>query len=141
MATCGPEPRSRGVAHADISPYLDRPHERERTGGDLEMAVVRRHCCDDGRAPRGLSPGGLGLGADRLDASGDAPGPRRIVQRPTAVSPAAGMADVGDIAVIEDDGFIVIPENEFDLRGVPSLLFTPAGTGSYAISRERIDFH
>src|SRR5215216_3267408 len=42
--------------------------------------------------------------------------------------------DVRDVAVIEDDGAIVIPPSKFDLKK-RSLLFTPDGDG-YRITRE-----
>ena len=47
--------------------------------------------------------------------------------------------DVGDIAVIEDDGTIIIPPSKFDLKK-RSLLFTPDGDG-YRISREKVEFN
>ena len=46
--------------------------------------------------------------------------------------------DVGDVAVISDDGSIVLPPNKFDLKK-RSLLFTPDGD-SYRIERGKIDF-
>ena len=46
--------------------------------------------------------------------------------------------DVDDIAVIEDDGTIVVPPNEFNLKK-RSLLFTPDGAG-YRIARADISF-
>jgi hypothetical protein len=47
--------------------------------------------------------------------------------------------DVSDIAVIEDDGTIIIPPSKFDLKK-RSLLFTPDGDG-YRISRANVEFN
>jgi hypothetical protein len=49
-----------------------------------------------------------------------------------------GVADVGDTAVITDNGTIVQPPNSFDLKN-RSLLMTPDGDG-YRITREGIEF-
>jgi hypothetical protein len=46
--------------------------------------------------------------------------------------------DVGDVAVISDDGSIVLPPNKFDLKK-RSLLFTPDGDG-YRIERGKLNF-
>ena len=43
--------------------------------------------------------------------------------------------DVGQIAVIEDDGSIVLPNNPFDLSNTV-LRLTPAGSGAYTITRQ-----
>jgi hypothetical protein len=45
---------------------------------------------------------------------------------------------VGNIAVIEDDGSIVMPANEFDMNK-SSILFTPQGSG-YCVSRNSVGF-
>jgi hypothetical protein len=45
---------------------------------------------------------------------------------------------VGNIAVIEDDGSIVMPANDFDMNK-SSLLFTPEGNG-YRVSRNSVGF-
>jgi hypothetical protein len=54
-------------------------------------------------------------------------------QRTTAVSPAPLADDVGDIAVLQDTGDLVLPQNVYDLRGV-GLRFSPNGSG-YAIAK------
>jgi hypothetical protein len=43
--------------------------------------------------------------------------------------------DVGQIAVIEDDGTIILPNNPFDLTNTV-LHVTPAGLGSYTLTRQ-----
>src|SRR5262249_30475474 len=43
--------------------------------------------------------------------------------------------DVGQIAVIEDDGSIVLPNNPFDLTNTV-LHLAPAGLGSYTLTRQ-----
>ncbi len=45
---------------------------------------------------------------------------------------------VGDIAVIEDDGSIIMPANDFDMNK-SSVLFTPEGDG-YRVSRDSVGF-
>jgi hypothetical protein len=52
--------------------------------------------------------------------------------------PAATVEDRNDIAVIQDNGGIVMPPNKFDL-GNQSLLFTPEGDG-FRITRDNIAF-
>jgi len=49
------------------------------------------------------------------------------------------MSDIAGISVIEDDGTIVIPESQFDLKN-SSILFTPDGDG-YRISRIAEEFN
>jgi hypothetical protein len=46
---------------------------------------------------------------------------------------AALSADIGDIAVIEDDGTLVMPSNPFDLDG-QTILYTPNPAGGYDVS-------
>ncbi len=52
---------------------------------------------------------------------------RRPLSQPEA---ASATADLGDIAVIEDDGTVITEINRFDLAG-KSVRFEPAGSGSY----------
>ena len=52
--------------------------------------------------------------------------------------PAATVEDRNDIAVIQDNGGIVMPPNKFDL-GNQSLLFTPEGDG-FRITRDSVAF-
>lgn len=58
------------------------------------------------------------------------------LSRTNAKSFAPQVQDEGDIAVIEDDGTMIVPPNEFDLKN-RSLVFTPDGD-SYRISRADI---
>lgn len=48
-------------------------------------------------------------------------------------------ADIGDIAVIEDDGRLILPANPFDLDRA-TVLFTPAIEGGYQISLTALSF-
>jgi hypothetical protein len=48
------------------------------------------------------------------------------------------ITNVGDVALIEDDGSIILPPNKFDLKK-RSLLFTPAEDG-YRLTRETMSF-
>ena len=45
---------------------------------------------------------------------------------------APSVYDISDVAVVEDDGGLVIPPNQFDLKG-SAILFTPEG-GGYRVS-------
>jgi hypothetical protein len=56
---------------------------------------------------------------------------RRV--RPLATASPVASADVGEIAVIQDEGDLVTPPNTFDLQGI-GLRFTPRG-GGYDVSR------
>ncbi len=61
--------------------------------------------------------------------------------RTDALASASGSARVeraGDIALIEDDGSILISSNKFDLKK-SSILFTPEGAG-YTITRDSVEF-
>jgi hypothetical protein len=53
---------------------------------------------------------------------------RRLAREGFNLAAAPRVADAGDIAVIEDDGSIVMPPNKFDLKN-RSLLFTPDHQG------------
>jgi hypothetical protein len=53
--------------------------------------------------------------------------------RPLATASPVAAADVGDIAVIQDEGDLVTPANSFDLQGL-GLRFSPRG-GGYDVSR------
>ncbi|HEV8485017.1 MAG TPA: hypothetical protein VGV87_15855 [Blastocatellia bacterium] len=50
----------------------------------------------------------------------------------------ASTEDVGDVAVLDNDGTLVIPPNKFDLKN-RSLLFTP-DSGGYRLSKGKLDF-
>jgi len=51
---------------------------------------------------------------------------------------AAAREDVGDVAVLADDGTLVIAPNKFDLKN-RSLLFTP-DSGGYRLTKGKLDF-
>ncbi len=51
-----------------------------------------------------------------------------------SLSPSRSNADVGEIAVIQDEGDLVLPPNTFDLRS-QGLRFTRNGAGGYNITR------
>jgi len=53
--------------------------------------------------------------------------------RPLATASPVAAVDVGDIAVIQDEGDIITPANNFDLQGL-GLRFAPRG-GGYDVSR------
>jgi hypothetical protein len=79
----------------------------------------------DGGNPRGRAHGAIAL--HRIAEAA------RATARPSAVTPGPHAADVGEIAVLQDTGDLVVPQNTFDLGGV-GLRFTPAGTG-YSVSK------
>jgi len=57
---------------------------------------------------------------------------RRGLIRPLAI--AATSDDVGEIAVVQDQGDVILRPNAFDLRGA-GLRFAPNGSGGYDVSR------
>jgi hypothetical protein len=62
---------------------------------------------------------------------------RQLVTRREALTTAANATqDVGQIAVIEDDGTIVTPKNPFDLTG-STLRLAPVSPGSYLLSQRQ----
>jgi hypothetical protein len=79
----------------------------------------------DGGYPRGRAYGAIAL--HRIAEAA------RATARPAAVTSGPHAADVGDIAVLQDTGELVVPQNTFDLGGV-GLKFSPAGTG-YSVSK------
>ncbi len=64
---------------------------------------------------------------------------RRLAREGFNLKAAAQVTDIGNIAVIEDDGSIVMPPNKFDLKN-KSLLFTPEQSG-YRAERADIAFN
>jgi hypothetical protein len=58
---------------------------------------------------------------------------RRDDQR-TSLSPSRSTADVGDIAVVQDEGDLILPPNTYDLRSL-GLRFTRNGAGGYNVTR------
>ena len=57
----------------------------------------------------------------------------------TAVGEPRAMEDVGEIAVIQDEGDLIAPPNTFDLQGT-GLRYTPRAGGSYDVSRTDASF-
>jgi hypothetical protein len=57
----------------------------------------------------------------------------------TSLSPSRSNADVGEIAVIQDEGDLILPPNMYDLRSL-GLRFTRNGAGGYNITRIGGDF-
>ncbi len=55
-----------------------------------------------------------------------------------SLTPQAKVEDIGEIAVIEDDGSIIVPPNDFDLQK-KALLFTPQDAG-YGVTRISMPF-
>lgn len=55
--------------------------------------------------------------------------------RPALSARSSVTGDIGNIAVIEDDGSIVSPANPFDLAG-QVLKAIPSGAGTYTLSRQ-----
>jgi hypothetical protein len=79
----------------------------------------------DGGSPRGRAYGAIAL--HRIAEAA------RSTARPSAVTTRPEAADVGDIAVLQDTGQLVVPRNTFDLAGV-GLRFAPSG-GGYSLSK------
>ena len=57
---------------------------------------------------------------------------RRIAA--ASVAPAATTADIGQIAVVRDEGDLVLPANPYDLRAI-GVAFTRNGSGGYDVRR------
>jgi hypothetical protein len=76
-----------------------------------------------------------GLGSDVRDPR-DAIWTHRVAARArgAALPAAARDEDVGDVAVLEDDGSLIVSANPFDLAGV-GLRFQPNAAGGYDVSR------
>jgi len=95
---------------------------------------------DAGLSARGRSPKSDGFGHDDRD-------PREflalhLLPRAGPVSARAVSAPAarsGDVAVLADDGSLVVAPNPFDLRGV-GLRFGPSGQGGYDVQRASADF-
>ena len=50
------------------------------------------------------------------------------------LSPSANNADIGEIAVVQDEGDLILPPNSYDLKGL-GLRFTRNGAGGYSVTR------
>ncbi len=57
----------------------------------------------------------------------------------TALEGTGGSADIGDVAVVEDDGTVLAPTNVFDLAG-RAFRFSPAGARGYRVTSSRAVF-
>ncbi len=53
---------------------------------------------------------------------------------PQAAAPGRDAVDIGDIAVVQDEGDLIAPPNSYDLRGL-GLRFTRNGAGGYDVRR------
>jgi hypothetical protein len=71
--------------------------------------------------------------AARRGQPGDNGGPRR------GLSPSRSSADVGDIAVVQDEGDLILPPNTYDLRNL-GLRFTRNNAGGYNVTRTDASF-
>jgi hypothetical protein len=58
---------------------------------------------------------------------------------PQVIRPAAVIDDVGQIAVVRDQGDIVLPANPYDLRSI-AVTFVRTGTGTYDLQRSTRTF-
>ena len=56
------------------------------------------------------------------------------IRRPTGLTPGRDSIDIGEIAVIQDEGDLIEPPNPYDLRNL-GLRFTRNGAGGYDVSR------
>ncbi len=75
-----------------------------------------------------------GLGTDVRDPLDSIWTHRIAAGRVGALSAAARDEDVGEIAVLQDDGSLIVPANPFDLDGL-GLLFQRNAAGGYDVSR------
>jgi hypothetical protein len=66
-----------------------------------------------------------------------AAGARRLT--PSAISPAATTEDIGQVAVMRDEGDLILPANAFDLRAT-AVAFTRNGAGGYDARRSGRQF-
>jgi hypothetical protein len=58
---------------------------------------------------------------------------------PAAVAPAATAEDVGQVAVVRDEGDLILPANPYDLRGI-DVTFARNGSGGYDLRRSDRQF-
>lgn len=117
--------RDSNTGHAD-STINGKPGQRS-SGGRLNCGYDPRGAADEWSNHR-LNA----LGLSRRDD-----GTKMAAQALLALGPLA--EDAGDIAVVEDDGTIVIPPSKFSLKN-SSILFTPDGDG-YRISSADVPFN
>jgi hypothetical protein len=86
-------------------------------------------------SPSAIGKGRSGLGADKRHVA-DLLWPSALAARAgtrAAPAPDALDRDIGDIAVIEDDGTLLLPRNALDLRNV-GLRFERNGSGGYDVT-------
>jgi hypothetical protein len=85
----------------------------------------KRRSTDDRRTRRGRV-------LEQLWKHQAARGERRLA--PASISPAASTEDIGQVAVVRDEGDLVLPANAFDL-GAIAVAFARNGAGGYDIRR------
>jgi len=60
--------------------------------------------------------------------------PEQAALQRRALSAPRSNADVGDIAVVQDEGDLILPSNTYDLKNL-GLRFTPNASGGYSVAR------
>ena len=103
-------------------PQAARPRPRRRSSTAIREAALPK---------RSRSTAGPRNGAAIHQILGGSP--RLGEPQPSIVSPAPVAEDIGDIAVIQDTGDLVLPHNPFDVRST-GLRFTRSGS-SYTLSK------
>lgn len=120
----GSRTRTWPAAHVEAEPERwcgTGPHRRdeEKLRHEMNLTRLRRRC--EASAPANPTSGvvcGTGHGSSGVQG----------------LSTAARGFDAGEIAVVEDDGTIVIPARPFSFPRNYSVLFTPAGTDGFSIT-------
>ena len=106
--------------------------QAEVSAADLAAARALKTNVLDG-SPRWRVLDALWTHREYADRPGRTPGERR------GLSPGRSNADVGEIAVIQDAGDLILPPNTYDLRSL-GLRFTQNSSGGYNVTRIAGDF-
>jgi hypothetical protein len=114
--TTSPPPSTIGACSIPIAPAAL---------GSRAAAVPKPASTDDRRTRRGRV-------YEQLWKHQAARGGRRSA--PASISPTASAEDIGQVAVIRDEGDLVLPANAFDLRAI-GLRFARNGAGGYDLRR------
>jgi hypothetical protein len=147
-ATSKPPPPSDGAMKSAVILFLVLC-AFSLVGADRHLSVAIRRPSSSVRAASQTTQAHVDCGYDARGAEDSLleHDQRAPVQHPPGPSRATGadqtlirprLTDLGDIAVIEDDGNLVIPPRKFDLKR-KSVLFTPDGDG-YRIAASDIGF-
>ena len=121
----GTEPACNASSSLEASADTSGDYLREPLQAPSPALLARKRSVTDGN-PRGRLFDALWLHRSRAGR----------IRRPLAATGDRNAIDIGEIAVIRDEGDLIVPANTFDLRAI-GLRFTRNGAGGYDVRADR----